>query len=93
MKESVFYIKHKSGLYNFVQRARCRHCLFCYIKGSEISRYRVCWCSLHRFSTSLDRFSCELFVCNGKYVLSKNIVQLNLFDYAKQSVSELSTVH
>lgn len=88
----MFLIEHISGKYNFVQKARCKHCAFFYLHGSSVSLSRVCMCSLFRKYVIPESLACSSFVCNSKYKLHKSSVQLNLFDYAEKSVSSVSAV-
>lgn len=83
MKSNTFVIRSSTGKYDYVQDARCKHCLFCFWKPTSDRRTSfVAFCSKYRKSVSLKGFPCCDFEPNSKYIVVNKYVQLNLFENA-----------
>lgn len=81
-RPNVFHIKSVNPSYNFVQEARCKHCLFFFKRpGNDQRSFFRCFCSKHRKDVTMIAFACPDFECNEKFRLVNQYVQLNLFDY------------
>lgn len=81
--EKVFMIKSVKPQYRFVQEARCVHCNAFIRKPMNDNRdFFLSWCSFHRKNVGPKYFACPEFMCNSKYKLVNQFVQLNMFDYA-----------
>ena len=82
MPDKVFHIKSSTGKYDFVQDARCMHCLFFIRKRHPSQRYDTMYCSFHLRFVGSNFMACNDFEPNSKYVVVNQYVQLNLFDHA-----------
>lgn len=81
-KPNIFHIKSVNPAYQYVQEARCKHCLFFFKRpGNDQRTYFRCFCSKLRKDVVVNAFACDNFQCNEKYTLVNQYVQLNLFDY------------
>lgn len=82
MKDKIFHIKSVDPRYSFVQDARCKHCNYFFRRpGNDQRTFFRSFCSKLRKDVGPDWFACNDYICNSKYVLVNQIVQLNLFDY------------